>query len=216
MPDLGDRGRIEPGVPEGTNAGLVSPAGTPIYPEMGTGRGPGLVSDTGSSGLVSNTGSSGLINRGKARVADRLHDLGDRIEHTGRSLESGNVVARPVGRVLDSAGNSIEGGANYLRTHNIGVIGDDFVDNIRQHPLVSAGVAIGVGWMLGQMFGGGEEEEPRRTARQEERAEEEHEEERHDQGNSLLDRMKGRVAELVAGGVASFAARKIRDRIAGD
>ncbi len=207
MPDLGDRSHVEPGVPQGTNAGLVSPAGTPIYPELRTSRSPGP---------VSNAGSTGLIDRGKAGVADRLGKLGDRIEHTGRSLESGNMMVRPVGRVLDRAGNSLEGGANYLRTHSIGVIGDDLVDSIRQHPLVSAGVAIGVGGMLGQMLGGGEEEKSRQVPARQEAHEEEHHEERQDHGNgSLLDHMKGGVTEMVASGVATYAARKIRDRIAG-
>jgi hypothetical protein len=205
MPDQGDRTPIEPGMPEGINAGLVSSTGAPLYRELGAGR---------TSGRRSGPSSTGMLDQGKARLADGLHVLGDRIEHTGRDLESGNAFVRPVGRVLDRAGNSIEGGANYLRTHGIGVIGDDFVDGIRHRPLVSAGVAVGVGWMLGRMMGGGDEDDHRREAS----SRDEHREGTHKRERaaaSTLDRVKGRVTELVASGIALMAARRIRDRIAG-
>ena len=166
MPDQADRTPVEPGMPEGTTAGLVSPAGAPLYPELGAGR---------TSGLV-----------------------------------------RPVGRALDRAGNSLKGGANYLRTHGIAVIGDDFADGVRHHPLVSAGVAVGVGWMLGRMMGGGgrQEDHGREAPSPEEQHEETPDREQQAEG-SMLDRARGRMIELVAAGIASIAARKIRDRIAG-
>ncbi len=212
MPDQGERTHIEPSMPEGTNAGLVSSSGTPLSAQPGLGGTPGPEWDGHSTGM---------LEQGKAKLADRLHDLGDRIEHTGRNLESGNMFVRPVGRVLDSAGNSLEGGANYLRTHGFGVIGDDVVEGIRNHPLVSAGVAVGIGWMLGRMMGGSEEPEQRARDIS---PREEHHEERHDRDrgrdqradSTMIDRLKGRFTEVVASGIAAAAARRIRDRIAGE
>jgi len=219
MPNQGDRNRVEPGmtwgtdadfgsepgIREGTNASLLSSSGMPI-------------SDTGAapSGLMGRVNS--VADSGKFRLAGSLHDLGDRIEHTGRDLESGNFLVRPVGRALDSTGSALESGARYLRTTDIDVIGDDVVDGIRSHPLVSAGVAVGCGWLLGRMFGSDEEshEEEQRELRASERREHVgHDEQNVSEGPSTIDRVKGRMADMLAGGVASFAARQVRNRIAG-
>lgn len=203
----------EPGIPQGTNAGLLSPGGTPMTTDTGM---------SASGGLMGRVNS--IVDSGKTRLAGSLHDLGDRIEHTGRDLESGSFVVRPVGRVLDSTGNALESGARYLRTTDIDVIGDDVVDGIRGHPLVSAGIAVGCGLLLGRMFGSGDdsdEEEPR-TPRDESHDRPERDE-RHEldeprdraEGPSVVDRLMGKVSDVVAGGIAAYAARQVRDRIAG-
>lgn len=67
--------------------------------------------------------------RGKARVADRIDDFGD-------------VV-----------GSRISYSADYLRSNDIGVITDDLVDTVRRHPLLSAGIAIGAGYVAGKVIG---------------------------------------------------------------
>ncbi len=221
MPNQGDFNRVEPGIssstsgfgaepgiPQGTNAGLLSPRGTPMTTDTGM---------SASGGLRGRVTS--MVDSGKARLAGSLHDLGDRIEHTGRDLESGNFVVRPVGRVLDSTGNALESGARYLRTTDIDVIGDDVVDGIRSHPLVSAGIAIGCGVLLGRVFGSGDEsdEEEARTLRDDshEHRDPELEEEPDRESPSMMDRLLGKVSDVVAGGIAAYAARQVRDRIAG-
>ena len=229
MPNQGDINRAEPGIPDGTNAGLLSSSGKPIHTEMGsdtftsTGMsGESVLSspenfvhaDTGatsvSRGIVGRV--SGVADTGKSKLASSMHDLGDRIEHKGRQFESGNMFVRPVGRALNSTGEALEGGANYLRTSDFGVIRDDFVEGIRNHPMLSAGIAVGCGWLLGRMTGGDEEEvEDREESHRQE--EEEQEEESSDAG--MMGRVRGRLGDLVASGIASMAARQVRDRIAG-
>ncbi len=207
MPDQGDWSRVEPTMPQGTNSELVSSSGMPYHSDVGLRPGP--------EGLQSH--ATGLVDTGKSKLGSKLHELGDRIEHTGRQLKSGGMLARPVGRLLDRTGNAIESGGNYLRTRDIDVIGDDFVTGIRNHPLVSAGVAVGFGWLLGRMVGGESEEEESRPASPREEKHEEHREEQHEDSGrpSMFDKVKGRMTEMVASGLASVAARQIRDRIAG-
>ena len=116
---------------------------------------------------------------------------------------------------LDGTGNALESGARYLRTTDMDVIGDDVVDGIRSHPLVSAGLAVGCGWLLGRMFGSDEESHEDEQRASERREHEEHEDHDVSKGPSTMDRVKGRMADMLAGGVASFAARQVRNRIAG-
>ncbi len=231
MPNQGDFDQVEPGIPRGTNADLLSSSGKPIHTEMGTdtftstsvhadsvlsSRDRFMHADTG--GRPSSRETVGRVasvaDTGKSRLASGLHDLGDRIESKGRQLESGNVLARPVGRVLDSTGDALESGANYLRSNDFGVIRDDFVEGIRHHPMLSAGIAIGCGWLLGQMMGGSDESDVSEE-RVEERHEDEHDEEEERSPSGLMGVVRGRIGNLVASGIASMAARQVRDRIAG-
>lgn len=223
MPNQGDFDRVEPGIsrssdtgfgaepgiPQGTNAGLLSSSSMPISRDTGTSTSGGLV------GRMTD-----MVESGKSKLAGSLHDLGDRIEHTGRNLETGSFLTRPLGRALDDTGSALESGARYLRTRNIGVIGDDAVDGIRSHPLVSAGVAVTCGWLLGRMFAGGEEMEDEAPAVREESHAREHEEQYEEHGHSdespsMMDRLVGKVGDVLAGGIAAYAARQVRDRIAG-
>lgn len=216
MPNQGDwTGVVEPGIPEGTNAGLLSSSGTPLTTDTG------MSASSGTGGIMGRV--SDVVDSGKSMVAGKLHDLGDRLEHTGRGLESGNMLVRPVGRVLDSTGEALESGGRYLRTTDIDVIGDDIVGGIRTRPLLSAGIALGCGMLLGRMFSSSDDsgEEPRRMHDESHDhhghdSEREEEEEEHDSDrSSFRETLMGKMSELVAGGIASFAARQVRDRIAG-
>ncbi|HUP90287.1 MAG TPA: hypothetical protein VM100_13090 [Longimicrobiales bacterium] len=68
-------------------------------------------------------------NQHKLTVADRIDDLGSRV------------------------GGRFSGGADYLRTNDITVIADDLVDTVRRHPILSAGVALGAGYVAGKVIG---------------------------------------------------------------
>jgi hypothetical protein len=71
-----------------------------------------------------------VADRGKVRLADVLEmaidELDDRLSHT----------------------------AHYLRTHDVEVIRDDFIQQVRRRPLLSAGLAVGTGYLLGKALGG--------------------------------------------------------------
>lgn len=160
----------------------------------------------------------------KDSLAGGIHDVGDSIEHKGRTLEDKGMLARPIGKVLDRTGNAIESGARYLRSNSIGVIGDDVVDGIRHHPFLSSGIALGAGFLLGQAFGSDEEEIDERDRQRESESDRGHDryESRSDRAEhrstselSFGDRAKRELGRVAAGGLSAFAAKKVRDRIAG-
>lgn len=72
----------------------------------------------------------GVADRGKDRLADAIEmgidELDDRLSHT----------------------------AHYLRTHDVEVIRDDFIQQVRRHPLLSVGIAVGTGYLVGKALGG--------------------------------------------------------------
>ncbi len=220
MPNQGDFNRVEPGIPTSTSTGFGSEPGIPQGTNAGLLSSSGMHSDTGMSGGGLMGRVNHIVDSGKSRLAGGLHDLGDRIEHTGRDLESGNFLVRPVGRVLDSTGGALESGARYLRTTDVDVIGDDVVAGIRSRPHMSAGIAVGCGVLLGKMFGSSDEsDEEESRGRDESHDQQRHEHEDEEPGRSenpsMMDRLMGKVSDVVAGGIASYAARQVRDRIAG-
>lgn len=71
-----------------------------------------------------------VANRGKGRVADAMEmaadELDDRLSHA----------------------------AHYLRTHDVEVIRSDFIQQVRRHPWLSAGIAVGTGYLIGKALSG--------------------------------------------------------------
>ena len=66
--------------------------------------------------------------RGRGRLADALDSAADRID------------------------DRLAHGSDYLRTHDVDVMRDDLSNAIRRYPLLSAGVAIGTGYLLGRVL----------------------------------------------------------------
>lgn len=210
-----DLNRVEPGIPQGTNASLLSPSGMPIHSDSGT-------TDENARGLMGRVSS--VVDSGKSRLAGGLHDLGDRIEHKGRDLQTRGTLVRPVARALNSTGEALEGSARYLRDNDLDVIGDDVVSSIRTHPLVSAGVALGCGFLLGKIMSDSDEDESEERFSHshashhddhDDDESDEHEDEDEHSRSTFGDMVMGRMSSIVASGIASIAARRIRDRIAG-
>lgn len=85
---------------------------------------------------------SGAAEAGKKRLADAAKRSKERIAEK-----------------LEDAASQIDGrlfyGADYLRTTDIEVIRDDFIDVVRKRPLLSAGIAIGAGFLIGKVMGVG-------------------------------------------------------------
>jgi len=71
-----------------------------------------------------------VANRGKGRVADAMEmaadELDDRLSHA----------------------------AHYLRTHDVEVIRSDLIQQVRRHPWLSAGIAVGTGYLIGKALSG--------------------------------------------------------------
>jgi hypothetical protein len=55
---------------------------------------------------------------------------------------------------IDELDHRLSHTAHYLRTHDVEVIRDDFIQQVRRRPLLSAGLAVGTGYLLGKALGG--------------------------------------------------------------
>lgn len=155
--------------------------------------------------------ASDLAESGKAQVAGGLDSAGNRLDETASNLEAQGGVKAPAGKVLHKAGDALEGGAEYLRSNRLSNIGSDITDQIRSHPLVSAGVALGTGFVLGRITGGGEEEEEELRERERVRGFRKRGEEEPGMFNGVGSRLGG----ALLAGVTALAARRIRDTVAG-
>ena len=92
---------------------------------------------------------SGAAERGR----ERLHNVADR----GRGR-----LADAIDSTADRLDDRLSHSANYLRTNDVDVIGDDLANQIRRHPLLSAGIALGTGYLVGKVLGNGSSRRGRR------------------------------------------------------
>jgi hypothetical protein len=83
------------------------------------------------------------LSTAKERGRERLYDAADR----GRGR-----LADALDSAADRLDDRLAHSSNYLRTHDVDVIRDDLSNTIRRHPLLSAGVAIGAGYLIGRVF----------------------------------------------------------------
>ncbi|HEX6939578.1 MAG TPA: hypothetical protein VF158_09205 [Longimicrobiales bacterium] len=149
---------------------------------------------------------------GKERAADRMERMGERVERRAEAMEMRGGVSERVGKAMHRAGDALESGAEYIRTHELSTIRDDVSTQIREHPFMSVGVALGTGFVLGRMFGGEEENEARieRLERKLAWRERELEQAREEAGG-----MRGQLGRALGGGLSMLIARQVRKRIAG-
>lgn len=144
--------------------------------------------------------ASDMVESGKGQVANRIEQLGERIEERARPLEEEGGLKGRAGRVVHRTGDALESGADYLRTHPISSIRDDVSGQIRAHPFLSVGAALGAGFVLGRIFGGGEEEEGM-------------EERRGEPG--MFDGVRRQIGRAATTGLTGLVARQVRDRVSG-
>jgi ElaB/YqjD/DUF883 family membrane-anchored ribosome-binding protein len=153
---------------------------------------------------------------GKSGVAGGIHSLGDRIEDMARPLEESGGVRGRVGGAIHRAGDTLEEGAEYLRTHELGVIRDDVTDQIRSHPFLSVGIALGTGMLLGAALGGSDSD--RDDDRSDDRDDDRHERhDRHDQesASGLTGFLGSAVGRAITAGVTTLVASQVRNMVAG-
>ncbi len=148
------------------------------------------------------------VERGKNRAAGGMERIGERMERRGESMETRGGARGTAGRVVHGAGDALEKGADYLKTHEIGTIRDDLSGQIREHPFVSVGVALGTGFLVGRAFGGEDEEAERieRLERELRRRPAPREEERG---------LRNQLGRAIGGGLSLLLARQVRARAAG-
>lgn len=90
--------------------------------------------------------------RGRGALADQAERLSDRLESRARRMEMEGGMKGRAGQWAHRGSDMIEEGAEYVRTHDLGSMADDLSRQVREHPLLSLGVAIGTGYLLGRIF----------------------------------------------------------------
>ncbi len=152
------------------------------------------------------------VEGGMSRAAEGMQSVSEKIDRRAESMEERGGIGGRVGKLLHRAGDAIESGANYIRTHELSTIRDDVTTQIREHPFASVGVALGTGFVLGRVFSGGDEEMEERIEQLERRLhsrEEELERVREESGG-----MRHQLGKALGSGLSLLVARQVRNRIA--
>jgi ElaB/YqjD/DUF883 family membrane-anchored ribosome-binding protein len=89
---------------------------------------------------------------GKNRVAGQLESVGDRLEERGHQMEQRGGVQARAGQAALRASDALDSSADYLRTHDPAEMRDDLEHAIRERPLLSVGLAAGVGFLLARII----------------------------------------------------------------
>ncbi|MBI4408265.1 MAG: hypothetical protein HY561_01070 [Gemmatimonadetes bacterium] len=134
--------------------------------------------------------ASDAAESGKNALAERIDSLGEGIEGRARTLERQGGIPGTAGRGLHRVGDVLEDSADYLRTHEIPEIRDDMRTRIQRHPLLSMGIAMGAGYLMGRILGAG----PAGPARR------------------FLGRAARPLGRVALGGLTTLAVRELRAR----
>ena len=151
------------------------------------------------------------VEGGKNRAAEGMLSVSEKIEHRAESMEERGGIGGRLGKLMHRAGDALESGANYIRTHELSTIRDDVSTQIREHPIASVGVALGTGYVLGRVFGGGDEEKEERIERLERRllSRERELDRLHEERGG----MRGQLGKALGTGLSMLVARQVRNRI---
>lgn len=152
------------------------------------------------------------VESGKNRAAEGMLSVSEKIEHRAESMEERGGIGGRLGKLMHRAGDALESGANYIRTHELSTIRDDVTTQIREHPFASVGVALGTGFVLGRIFSGGDEEMEERIERLEEQLESREKELERIRAES--GGMRKQLGRMLGSGLSMLVARQVRNRIA--
>jgi hypothetical protein len=105
----------------------------------------------------------GLKRRGRDMFYSARERGRERIYHAaGRGKER---LAEAIDNTATRLDDRLYGSADYLRNSDVEVIRDDLIDHIRQRPLLSAGIALGAGYMVGKVTNIGGSSKAKRLVR---------------------------------------------------
>lgn len=172
----------------------------------GAQKSPGVTEQAKSlTGKVKNQAKN-VVEGGKSRAASQIDRVSDRIDDRADQMELEGGLKGQAGKMMHKAGDVLENTAGYLRTHDIGTISDDLKGQIRSHPYLSVGAALGAGFVLGRVLAGEEEEEESRFRERELRM---RPIEREWRGGS---NWKGQLGNALMGGLSGMVEHRMRGR----
>lgn len=148
-PESGDISfRPEPGNP---STGFDSSTGTGFGSTANVGESFGESVRPGNTGDIGSRVSES-VESGKAGVAGGLNTVGDRLERVADNLSQRGALGSRASGVVRGAGQALDESADYVRGTSLTDMRDDLSDQIRNHPLLSMGVAIGAGYLLSKLL----------------------------------------------------------------
>lgn len=89
---------------------------------------------------------TGQINQAIDGTSEKLNQLAEKIEGTGQG--SGSSVGQTAHKVADQ----VRRGADTLQSTSAEELGEQMQQTIRERPLISIGVALGVGFLISQLL----------------------------------------------------------------
>jgi ElaB/YqjD/DUF883 family membrane-anchored ribosome-binding protein len=116
--------------------------------DSGVKTGPGTATkpDTGATGNVPKNEQI------KERIDTAIHDTADRMRDVAHRLEQYGQPGSAADQYTDKVARQINRGAEYLESANVDRLTSQLKDNVRRNPLVSIGVAFGVGFVLARVL----------------------------------------------------------------
>ena len=92
------------------------------------------------------------LQRGFERIADRLEETAERLEHVAEERLVGPGPRARAGDLAFSAAGWIGEVSDYLRTSELDTVRSDLERQVRERPIQSLLVAAGAGWLLGKIL----------------------------------------------------------------
>ncbi len=89
---------------------------------------------------------TGQINQAIDGTSEKLNQLAEKIEGAGQGTGSS------VGQTTHKVADQVRRGADTLQSTSAEKLGDQMQETIRERPLISIGVALGVGFLISQML----------------------------------------------------------------
>ncbi len=137
--------------PESGDVGFRPSTGQPGGYTGQAGFGSGSQQSGDMADRVSEQASQSLES-GKQNVASGMHRMGDKLENVASNLSQHGDMGARAANVVRGASDALDSGADYVRTSSLSDIRDDLTSQIRSHPLLSMGVAIGAGYLLSKIL----------------------------------------------------------------
>ena len=78
--------------------------------------------------------------------------MGERMDSVADGLEQLSGVATRASDVVRGAGDALDSSADYVRNSSMKEVRSDLSEQIRAHPLLSVGVALGAGYLLSKIL----------------------------------------------------------------
>jgi hypothetical protein len=157
------------------------------------------------------------LDAGKLRLADGISRIGTQLDERATRFDEDGTLGGRAGRYMHRASDMAQDSAEYLRTHDLDIIGDDIVGQIRARPLLSCGVALGAGFLLGSAGSGGRSSRRERedSDRDDDRYDADRYARRRDRDDDDESTIRSQLGRAVVSGITTLLTREIHARVAG-